>query len=346
MKAALVIGPRKLEIREVPKPVCRKDDLLLKIHRASICATDLMYYEALFSGPPYPFIMGHECSGEVVEVGQNVCGFHLGDRLTFWGGGDFGGFAEYRTIRPGPRELFRAEDGFWYDWSQAVAKLEDTVSYEEGALLEVLCSAMRAIYASSLQPADKVVILGMGAGGLLLLQAAKALGASVAIGIDREDFRLRKAKELEADAVYNNTRADNKSIREDVRKTFGDADLVFDALGNDLSIGKTIRNLGLELLHAHGKYIVYGTPSEDQRINVALITSKGIQTKAATFDARYFPMDKSQDLLKFSQRLLVKGLVKIKPLITHRIRLEQVDEGLRLCKDHKQEAIKIIVEIT
>lgn len=346
MKAAVVIGPRKLELREVPKPVCGKDGLVLKIHRASVCATDLMYYEALFSGPPYPFVLGHECSGEVVEVGQNVHGFHVGDRLAFWGGGDFGGFAEYRAIRPGPRELFRAEDGLWYDWSQAVTKLENTVSYEEGAILEVLCSAMRAVYASGLQPADKVVVLGMGAGGLLLLQTAKALGASVAIGIDREDFRLRKAEELGADAVYNNTRVDNKSIRDGIWKTFGDADVIFDALGNDLSTEKTVRNLGLELLHPHGKYVVYGTPSDDQKINVALITSKGIQTKAATFDARYFSMDKSQDMLKFSQRLVANGSVKIKPLITHRIRLEQADEGLKLCKDCKQEVIKIVIEIT
>jgi 2-desacetyl-2-hydroxyethyl bacteriochlorophyllide A dehydrogenase len=346
MKAAVVIGPGKLELREVPKPVCGKNDLLLKIHRASICATDLMYFEARFSCPPYPFILGHECSGEVVEVGQNVQGFHEDDRLTFWGGGDFGGFAEYRTIRPGPRELFSGEEGMWYDWSQAVTKLDETISYEEGAILEVLCSGMRAIYASSLQPADKVVVLGMGAGGLLILQAARALGANAVIGIDREDFRLRKAQELGADAVYNSAKVDNRSVRENIRKTFGDVDIVFDALGNDLSTEKTVRDLGLELLHPQGKYAVYGTPSEDQKINVALITSKGIQTKAATFDARFFPMDKSQDLLEFSQRLVVNGTVKIKPLITQRIRLDQVAQGLKLCRDSKQEVVKIVLEIT
>jgi len=344
MRAAVVVEPKKLVVNEVPKPVCGDNDIFLKIHKASICASDLMYYEASFPCPPYPFILGHECSGEVIEVGENVQGFTVGDRVTFWGAGDFGGFAEYRAIQPGPRELFRSEDGFHYDKSQAVIKLNDSVSYEEGAILEVLCSAMRTVYMSGLKPADKVVVLGLGAGGLLLLQLAKAFGARAAIGIDLEDFRLRKAEEFGADAVFNNSKLDKASIKKDILGRFGEIDVIFDAMGNDLS-KEPARNLGLELLRPRGKYAMYGTPSADQRINVALITSKGIQTTGATFDARYFSMDKTQELLELSQRLVVNRLVKIRPLITHHVTLEQIEEALRLFKESKHEAIKIVIDI-
>jgi threonine dehydrogenase-like Zn-dependent dehydrogenase len=272
-------------------------------------------------------------------------GFRLGDRVTFWGGGDFGGFAEYRAIQHGPREFFRSDDGLWYDKSQAVIRLNDAVSYEEGAVLEVLCSAMRTIHASGLVAADKVAVLGLGAGGLMLLQAAKALGANVVIGIDLENFRSKKAEELGADAVFNNSMVDNAAIKKDVWNRFGELDIVFDALGNDLSREKSARNLGLELLRPEGKYALYGMPSEDQRINMALINSKGIQTVSATFDARYFSMEKSRDLLHVSQRLVVNGLVKIKPLITHHVTLEQTEEGLRLFKERKHEVIKIVIDV-
>jgi threonine dehydrogenase-like Zn-dependent dehydrogenase len=116
-------------------------------------------------------------------------------------------------------------------------------------------------------------------------------------------------------------------------------------LGNDLSREKSARNLGLELLRPEGKYALYGMPSEDQRINMALINSKGIQTVSATFDARYFSMEKSRDLLHVSQRLVVNGLVKIKPLITHHVTLEQTEEGLRLFKERKHEVIKIVIDV-
>jgi len=345
MKAAVLESPRRLVVKDVPEPVCGDNDVLLKIHRASICATDLMYYEALFPCPTYPIILGHECSGEIAEMGKNVRELREGDRVTFWGGGDFGGFAEYRTVRPGPSELFKSEDGFWYDKAQAVIKLSDTVSYEEGAILEVLCSAMRTIYASDLKPTDKVVVVGLGPGGLMLIQGAKALGASTVIGIDLEDFRLNKAKELGAGAVFNNSKMDNKTVKKKIWESFGEIDVVFDAMGNDLSRDKNARNLGLELLRPHGTYAMFGTPSEDQRINMALITSKGIQTTSATFDARYFSMEKTRELLALSERLVTNGSVKIKPLITHHIALEQAEEGLKLCKERKHEAIKIVIDV-
>jgi len=346
MRAAVLEEPKRLVVKDVGRPICGENDLLLKMHRASICASDLMYYEGLFLCPAYPIILGHECSGEVVEVGRNVKNFRLGDRVTFWGGGDFGGFAEYRTVRPGPSELFKSEDGFWYDKAQAVIKLSDTVSYEEGAILEVLCSATRTIYSSGLKPTDKVVVIGLGPGGLMLLQAAKALGASTIIGIDLEDFRLNKAKEFGADAVFSNSKMDNKTLKEKIWESFGEIDIVFDAMGNDLSRDKNARNLGLELLRPYGTYAMFGTPSEDQRINMALITSKGIKTTGATFDVRYFSMEKSRELLALSERLVAEGSIKIKPLITHHISLEQVEEGFRLCKERKNEAIKIVVDVT
>jgi len=230
MKAAVVTGRRQFEIREVPTPEVRPGTLLLKVKRCSICGTDLEFVdhpgwdkpggEERFLGSKLDeAILGHEWVGEVVEIGEGVEGWSIGDRAVdlkgscgqcYWcrrglhhlcmGGGVrmtdrrggtgwasmYGAMAEY-VLRP----------------AQGRIKVPDSVSDEEAALTEPLNVGLSAIYESGMKAGDSVAILGGGHIGQLTLLAAKAAGAAPIILTDLIKSRLDKALELGANFALN-----------------------------------------------------------------------------------------------------------------------------------------------
>jgi len=92
MKAAWLERPHSLQITDVPDPTCAPDEVILNVKRSSICnATDVHIWEGTFPKdvcPAYPHVLGHECSGEIVEVGKEVDGWKIGDRVGLLGEDD------------------------------------------------------------------------------------------------------------------------------------------------------------------------------------------------------------------------------------------------------------------
>lgn len=81
MKAVVVDGPHKVEVREVPEPKCGPDDVIIQVGACGICGTDIHIIDGEFPPTVYPIIIGHEFGGTVVETGANVTGFKVGDRV-------------------------------------------------------------------------------------------------------------------------------------------------------------------------------------------------------------------------------------------------------------------------
>jgi len=324
MKAAIIKGPKNLVIEEVEKPTCAPNGILIKVHKASICnATDVHIWEGNYDPRlhlPYPHILGHESSGEIVEVGSEVKEFKIGDRVANWCKME-GAFAEYNHIIP--EEL-------------AVVKINPNLSYEEGSLLEVVAGTMRTIYHSEIRPADKVAVLGQGPTGLVLLQEAKLFGASLVIGFDLYDFRLEKSKELGADLTFNPKKISVDEITKKVVKEVGELDLIIDTISS-----RGAMNLGVSLLKKGGRYVLFGFPMEDQKVTTRLLAIKDVHLKGAPS----LPMEKTRELLKLGEKLVSEGKLKLKPLITHHLPLERVEEGLTLCKEYPQKTLKVIIDI-
>ncbi len=228
MKAAVVTGRRRFEIRDLPVPKVQPGTLLLKVTRCAICGTDLEFVDSprwdeqdsedVFT--PGEAILGHEWVGEVVEIGEGVEGWSIGDRAVdirgycgqcYWCRRGLVHLCMGGRVRGTP---FGEGGGSWSSMNGAMAeyvlrparsrmRVPDNVTDEEAALTEPLNVGLSPVYDSGIKAADSVAILGAGHIGQLAMMAAKAAGAAPVIITDTSKSRLDKALELGADYALN-----------------------------------------------------------------------------------------------------------------------------------------------
>ncbi|OIO02596.1 hypothetical protein COY52_02755 [Candidatus Desantisbacteria bacterium CG_4_10_14_0_8_um_filter_48_22] len=322
MKAAIFLGPSEIVVKDVPEPKPDDRNLILKIHRASICngsdSAVLKGERDIIKAHPelkFPMIGGHECSGEIVHAGKHAeGGFNIGDRIAFWCKAE-GAFTEYNDI---------------YPQYYAIARLSSNISYDEGSIMEMLGSTM--CRGTLVELGETVVVLGLGPAGLLLVQEAKISGASKVIGVDMCKLRLDKAMELGADAVVD---AGKENVAKVINEKFGRVDDVIHATG------KNLFNLPLEIIKDRGKLIMYGCVDEGITFDSNYCLYHGIDIIG--FKMPY--LDRIRELMAFGEKLVSLGRLKIKPLITHHIKLEGIAEGIKMCAYKPGECIKVVVDI-
>jgi len=235
MKAAITTGRRReLVVRDIPTPEVRPGTLLMKTLYCSICGSDLEYLNGDFEwrgecGELHAdAILGHEFCAEVAEVGEGVKGWSVGDRATVGGGGRPCGqcyFCRRRLYHlcygGKPRQVFYNEHvpggygsryGAFCEYfvrpPTGLLKLPESVSSEEGALVEPFSVGVSAVQAAGLKAGDTVAIIGAGRIGIASMLAAKAAGVSPVIVTDPVESRLAKALEMGADAAFNPDKVD------------------------------------------------------------------------------------------------------------------------------------------
>lgn len=215
MKAAVFHGPMDIRTEEVEKPGIGENEILVKVNVCGICGSDLhMYKLNLFTDLlcrelEKGGIPGHEYSGDIVEIGSQVQGLEIGDRVATI---SMGGMAEYAPVMVIP--------GF------TVFKLPDEVSYEEAATLEPLANSIHATLKGNPKQGEKAVVFGAGIIGLGIVQCMRALEIDLdkLIVVDVSDHRLEVAKKLGADITINASREDPY---EKVVALFGETPLMF-----------------------------------------------------------------------------------------------------------------------
>lgn len=329
MRAAVIHGPRDLRVERLAEPAPAPGEVVIRTLVASICnATDVHIWEGAVGEelrPPFPHVLGHERSGEVVAVGREVTGFVVGDRVACWAKMD-GAFGEYDVLRP---------------WQYPTVKLSDAVSDDAGALLEFVGATLRCLQSAAIAPGERVLILGQGVQGLVLVQEARLLGAGLVAAVDLVPFRLETGRALGCDVAYDLTGKSYAEALSELRDAVGgEVDLVIDASGKGGWEGGNSVNLALELLRWAGRYVVYGLPTRDVEVNARLIGMKGI-----TFKGIDTPPHEVNRLLALGERWVAGGRLRLEELVTHRLPLERVAEGLALCRDRPQEVLKVMVEV-
>lgn len=329
MRAARIHGPHDLRVERVPEPEPGPGEILVRTRVASICnATDVHIWEGELGEelrPPFPHVLGHERSGEVVGLGAGVADFAVGDRVGLWAKMD-GAFAEYDVLRP---------------WEYPLVKLSERVSDDAGSMLEFAGATLRALHSARLRPGEHVLIFGMGVQGMMLAQEAKLMGASRVVGVDMVPFRLRRAELLGADTGYDLTGKSYVEALGELRDALGgDADLVIDATGRGRWEGGNSVNLGLDLLRWAGRYLVCALPTRDLELNARLIGMKGI-----SFQGIDTPPHEVGALMRLGERWVAEGKLRLEELITHRVPLERVEDGLKLCRDRPDQVLKIMVDL-
>lgn len=334
LKAAVVEKPGVLTVRSMPKPRLESDyDIIVKVRKAAICRhPDYELFRGLrfpvkagWESADYPFILGHEFSGEIVEMGSKVNEIYpelkIGDRICEWTWCE--GFAEYVKINT--------------QQIATIAPLPENVSDDEGAILELTGGSTIFHTWAAVKPLDKVLVLGCGPAGLSIIQHAKNFGADAVIGTDVYDNRLKVAKKVGADATYNAMEHDPDELGRKIKRDFGEMDLVFDTAG----VSKAVFT-GTEALKSGGAFYIFAHVSES-----IVVPYLRVATKLSHFGP---PMDmpnrtRMRKLMKLAVKWVSEGRLDIKSMITHHFTLDKIEDALKFNWENVHECIKVVIDI-
>ncbi|MDF1569423.1 MAG: alcohol dehydrogenase catalytic domain-containing protein [Spirochaetaceae bacterium] len=349
MKALVFYEKEDMRLEERDIPEVGPDQVLVKVAYVGICGSDVSYF---FGMSPLgtddgkgPLVLGHEFTGEVVEVGAipkakglfspgdlvvvnpvqycNACEMcddgktHLCENMTVNGVTKDGAMADYVSA----------------DYT-GVFKLPKGMSLSDGAFIEPMACAVNAFRKLDLEPGQLVSIWGPGAIGLMMVQMAKSLGAGKVALIGTRDYRLDVGKKLGADFIYNIK--DTKSpyytgdLAESYKKDMGK--LV------DRTICATGSNEGFELaVETSGNcsiIIHFGLPDEDDKFRIPALAfhTADKQIRSAWLAPMVWPE---------TLRMLEHGLVDVSSLVTHTFPMEDAEKAIRNLKDVIDQPIKI-----
>jgi len=338
MKAVLLTAPREVELAEIPVPVTPVDGLLLKTRCVSICSTDISYYEGYLYPSEYPIILGHEFLGEVVDIGSEYTGtpVNIGDRVVYWGQTDFGGFAEYRTLRPifsgeVKTSHFWTDRNFWDDDHAAAVKIPHDLDDLVAPLLEPTTAALRAILTHPPKIGDKVLIMGTGPIGIIAGSIIRKLFAPHEVmSVDHNLARNKHAEEFFSQRAL----MPDELISEIPENTF---DYVFDGLPtvNVADDEKDPRRIAMRKLKPRGKYLLYGASQSMQKFDTWLMLSKGINIGSAPFDVTAFPMYQTANVIASVLNIIRHGIVDAKKLVSIVCDFHNFDELAEILRSYR-----------
>jgi L-iditol 2-dehydrogenase len=338
MKFARGIG--NIELRETPKPSPDIDEILVQVSAAGICGTDIhIKHDQSFYTPP--IILGHEYSGKVVEVGSDVQNINIGDKVVSPATAYCGQCYQCKT---GHMNRCTASDKRILGLSLAngafakyltvpeyiIHKIPSGVSMEEAALSEPTACVVHAIVETTpICPGDVVVVQGPGTMGLLATQIAKAMGAGKVIvtGVSSDRWRLDIAEKIGADATID-VQSDSQAVQtvRDLSDGLG-ADVVIEASGACAACSQA-----LEFVKVAGHISLVGVRGKSTEIDLDPMIEKEL-TMTGTWGT--LPSSWVTTL-----RLMESKKINLNPLITHKIALENWEQGFELME--AQKAIKVL----
>ncbi|KPK75677.1 MAG: hypothetical protein AMJ79_10300 [Phycisphaerae bacterium SM23_30] len=333
-------GRGNIELREVPAPRVGDDEVQIRVEAVGICGSDLHIYTWDIGIPTQvPFIIGHEFSGVIAEVGRNVTGLQKGDRVTAENSRTVCGRCRY--CMTGSYNLCRERKATGYAFDGAYAEycvvpqervhlLPDNVDFITAALSDPSACVYHAVQElTTVNAGDVVLITGAGAMGLFSVQYVKANGGVVIItGLAKDKKRLKLAKELGADFIVD---VSNDNLSEVVNEITGGGgvDIVLECSGAEAAAQES-----LEMLRRQGKYTqigIFGRPIEFDLDKVLYGEIRLIGSFSQKFTA-----------WREAIKLFSQGKIRARPLVTDILPLERWEEGFQRC--FSGEAVKVVFE--
>lgn len=338
MKTAFLYAPRKLVIKDAPKPEIGPNEILVRVRAIGICPSDLRYFTGSRPADLIPLgeqsygLTGHEWVGEVVEVGPGVKDIEVGDHVA----PDFlipCGRCKYcakgmTNICINKRYYIRGYAEYAKAYAPLTYKLRKDVPFEEACFTEPLSCVINANYLSGVQAGDDVAIIGAGPMGLLHLQVFKLSGARV-FSIDLLDQRLELAKSLGADVTINPTKEDPVKVVKDLTDGMG-ADIVVVSVGNKKAIEQ-----GLKLACKAGKVIIFGGtyPPTEISVDPNYIHYNQIWVTGS--------FDHTAHTFKRAIKLISEKMIKLRPLISHILPLDELEKGFNIVEN--KQGLKVVI---
>ena len=344
-KGAYMQGTDKMILKEIPVPETKEKEVLVQIEYVGICGSDVHYFHTGCCGSykvdlSQDFMLGHECAGTVVKVGEGVKDLKVGDRVALEPGITCGKceFCKSGHYNLCPDVVFLATPPVQGCYEQFIAfpedmcfKLPDNVSTLEGCLIEPLSVGFHAANQGEVGVGDTVMILGSGCIGLVTMLACKAHGAGQIIVADLVDARLEKAKELGATAVINSKNTD--VFKEVERLTNGrGADVVFETAGSPVTIAQTSF-----LVRRGGTITLVGLASQEEiTYNFAQITDKEATIKSVFRYRNIYPK---------AIAAVSSGAIDVKKIVTHEFDLDHIQEAFDEAVNNKTDLVKAVIKV-
>ncbi len=334
-QAAVLYAPHdiRIEERSVPRP--GPGEVLIEIKAVGVCGSDVHYYEHGRIGSyivRQPLILGHESAGVIVDVGEGVNQSRIGERVAIEPGIPDGTCQQCRTghynLCPNVRFFGTPPiDGAFTNYVTVPASfaytLPDSLSDEEGALIEPLSVGLWACRKAQLQGADHILVTGAGPVGLLAMKVALALGATQITMTDVSPQRLEVARKLGATRTVN-------VAKESLADAGVEADVLIECSGNQKALIDGIRSL-----RPAGKAVAVGmSPGEEVSIPMSFLQNREI-TLTGTF--RY------ANTYADAIALVATGRIDLKPIITGHYTLAETEQALQATRSDPANIKSIVV---
>ena len=341
-RIASLVGKGKIEMTEGQIPTPAKDEVLIKVRHCGVCGSDVHNFLEGRTGKrviSYPFVLGHEFAGEIVEVGADVANVRVGDIVCVEPGASCG-HCEYcksgrynlctqmRFLSAYPN-LGSMQDYVVFP-ARNCYKLPDNLDTVDGAMIEPLAVGLHAANRGNVKWGDTVLVIGSGCIGIMTVLACKAKNATHIIAVDVFDNRLEKAKELGATAVINSKKEDMVARVQEL--TDGKmADVVFECAGRPETF-----NLACESVKPGGTIVTEGNISEPLMLNHVLINMKEIDIKCMFRYVNVYPV---------ALKLIASGEINIKGLSPKIFPFDKTPEAFECAINEGQSVLKCVLEM-
>ena len=337
MKASRFLGNKTFAVTDLPTPHAGPGELVLRNQVCGVCGTDLHIYhgEPGSADVNPPVVLGHEYSGEVVEVGEGVTGFAVGDHVTV-DPNIYCGHCAYcqngkKQLCPSMEAIGATRDGGFAQYSRIPAsqafKLEPTVPWEAAAMAEPLTISLHGIHRGGLKAGEYCAIIGAGPIGLAAAMVAQAYGAH-AILLDLVQERLDFAKSLGVEYTINSGKEDANARVHEITGGEG-AQQVMECSGANPAIRST-----LDLVSHAGRITFTGWPKKETSLPTDTITRKEIDLRGARTSAGEFPE---------ALELIATKKVDMLKLLTKTVKLEEVPETIIDIEKNPGSYMKVVV---
>lgn len=339
MRVAMYYSNDNVRLEEVQKPDTGPGELLIRVMASGICGSDVMQW---YRAGKTPLVLGHEIAGEIAEVGEGVTGYSVGQRVSashhvpcntchYCQRGHHtvcdtlrktnfhpGGFSEFVRL-----PSINVEKG--------VYPLPDKMTYEEATFIEPLACVYRGQRTADIRTGSSVLVIGSGISGILHIQLARAMGASLVVATDLNDYRLKAAERFGADATVHGAKDVHEEFRT-INKGRG-ADLVILTAGAGQAIIQALAAVD------RGGTVLFFAPAE-QGVGVALPVNDLFWRQEITLTSSY-AADYAEHMA--AMELIRSGKINVRDMVTHRLPLEEAQRGFQLVAA-AGESIKVIIE--
>ncbi|MFO8100571.1 MAG: zinc-dependent dehydrogenase [Dehalococcoidia bacterium] len=338
MRVAMYYSNRDVRLEELPLPQIGPGELLVKVITSGICGSDVMEW---YRARKAPLVLGHEIAGDIVEVGEDVEGLSVGDRVfvshhvpcgechyclhdnetvcetlrstNF----DPGGFAEFIRV---PQ----------INVKKGTFRLPENMSYDEGTFIEPLACVVRGQRRAGMETGKSVLVIGSGISGILHLQLAQYNGARCVMATDISRYRLDMARRIGADAVVHAEEDVSGRLREINEGRL--ADLVIICAGAEQAVRQ-----GLQSVERGGTILLFAPPAPEVTFPIELCA---LWREGITLTTSYAgsPRDIAEAI-----EIIGSQNINVRDMITHRLGLGETGLGFQLTAE-AGDSLKVIIE--